>query len=155
MERKIRRADRAIPESEAQGILRAGEYGVLSTVSADGEPYGVPVSYAYTGDVIYFHCALEGHKLENLSSNNRVSFCVVGKTHVLPGKFATNYESTIVFGKAFEVTGAEKQAGLVEILKKYSPGFMEKGLRYIAGDGGKARVYKIVIESMTGKARKK
>ena len=44
--------------------------------------------------------------------------------------------------------------GLVELLKKYSPDFMEKGERYIAGDGPKARVYKIVIETMTGKARK-
>ncbi len=155
MERKIRRADRAIPDSEARQILRVGEYGILSTVSVDGQPYGVPVSYTYTGEVIYFHCALEGHKLENLSSNNRVSFCVVGRTQVLPDKFATNYESVIVFGQAFEVTGAEKQTRLVEILKKYSPAHIEKGLRYIEGDGRKARVYKIVVESMTGKARKK
>src|SRR5512136_243824 len=153
MERKIRRTDRAIPESEARDILRAGEYGVLSTVSVDGQPYGVPVSYSYTGDVIYFHCAVEGYKLENLSGNNKVSFCVVGKTQVLPDKFATNYESVIIFGKAFEVTEDEKHAGLVEILKKYSPDFMEKGERYINGDGPKARVYKIVIESLTGKAR--
>ena len=97
MERKIRRAERAIPDSEAKEILQAEAYGVLSTVSEDGQPYGVPVSYSYAGDVIYFHCALEGHKLENLSSNNRVSFCVVGKTQVLPDKFATNYESVIVF----------------------------------------------------------
>ena len=155
MERKIRRADRAIPNSETREILRTGEYGVLSTVSVDGQPYGVPVSYSYAGDVIYFHCAPDGHKLENLSGNNRVSFCVVGKTQVLPDKFATNYESVIVFGQAFEVTDAEKQTGLVKILKKYSPGFIDKGLRYIEGDGDKARVYKIVIESMTGKAKRK
>ncbi len=154
MERKIRRAERAIPESETQRILRAGEFGVLSTVSGDGQPYGVPVSYTYAGGVIYFHCAREGHKLDNLNGNNKVSFCVVGKTQVLPDKFATNYQSAIVFGKAFEVTDAEKQEGLVEILKKYSPGFIDKGLRYIEGDGHKARVYKIVIESMTGKSRK-
>ncbi len=155
MERKIRRDDRAIPDSEAKEILQAREYGVLSTVSADGQPYGVPVSYSYVGDVIYFHCAQEGHKLDNLNGNNKVSFCVVGKTQVLPDKFATNYESVIVFGKAFEVTGDEKHAGLVEILKKYSPDFMDKGRRYIEGDGPKARVYKIVIDSITGKARKK
>lgn len=59
-----------------------------------------------------------------------------------------------MFGKAFEVTDDEKHMGLVELLKKYSPDFMEKGERYIAGDGPKARVYKIVIETMTGKARK-
>ena len=155
MERKIRRADLAIPDGETREILRAGEYGVLSTVSEDGQPYGVPVSYSYADDVIYFHCALEGHKLENLSGNNKVSFCVVGRTQVLPEKFATNYESVIVFGHAFEVTDAEKHTGLVEILKKYSPAHIDKGRRYIEGDGDKAKVYKIVIESMTGKSRKK
>jgi uncharacterized protein len=154
MERTIRRADRAIPDHEAREILQAGEYGILSTVSADGQPYGVPVSYSYTGEVIYFHCAVEGHKLENLSSNNKVSFCVVGKTQVLPDKFATNYESVIVFGTAVEIVDDEKHTGLVELLQKYSSGFMDKGLRYIDGDGHKARVYKIVIDAMTGKSRK-
>jgi uncharacterized protein len=154
MTRTMRRTDRAIPDSEAQQILQVGEYGILSTVSGDGQPYGVPVSYAYTGAAIYFHCALEGHKLENLSGNNRVSFCVVGRTQVLPDKFAANYESVIVFGKAFEVADDEKQAGLIELLKKYSPGFVDKGLHYINGDGHKACVYKIVIETLTGKARR-
>jgi nitroimidazol reductase NimA-like FMN-containing flavoprotein (pyridoxamine 5'-phosphate oxidase superfamily) len=154
MAKPMRRADRAIPESEAQRILQAGEYGILSTVSGDGQPYGLPVSYAYTGEVLYFHCAIEGHKLDNLRSNNRISFCVVGQTRVLPNKFTTNYESAIVFGHAFEVTGAEKHTGLVELVKKYSPGFIDKGLEYISHDGDEARVYKIVIEALTGKARR-
>jgi nitroimidazol reductase NimA-like FMN-containing flavoprotein (pyridoxamine 5'-phosphate oxidase superfamily) len=144
-----------MPDSEARAILEQGEYGVLSTVSVDGQPYGVPVSYAYTGDTIVFHCAVEGHKLDNLNSNSKVSFCVVGKTQVLPDKFATNFESVIVFGKAFEVRDEEKHAALVDLLKKYSPGYLDKGLRYIDGDGPQARVFKIVIESLTGKARKK
>jgi len=154
MEREIRRADRALSESEATEILQKGEFGVLSTVSADGQPYGVPVSYAYTEDGIYFHCAVEGHKIDNLGGNQKVSFCVVGKTEVLPAKFGTKYESVIVFGNAFEVTAAGKHEGLLELLKKYSPGFIEDGLRYIESAGGKTRVYKIVIESITGKARR-
>jgi nitroimidazol reductase NimA-like FMN-containing flavoprotein (pyridoxamine 5'-phosphate oxidase superfamily) len=148
----MRRTDRAISTGEAQKILRAGEYGTLSTVSADGQPYGVPVNYSYKGNAIYFHCALEGHKLVNLRGNNKVSFCVVGKTRVLPDKFTTRYESVIVFGRAFELIDDEKHRGLVELVKKYSPGFMEKGLRYIESDGEKTLVYKIEIESITGKA---
>jgi hypothetical protein len=154
MERKIRRTDRAISESEAKGILEKGEFGILSTASSDGQPYGVPISYSYTENVIYFHCAIEGHKLENLRKNNRVSFCVVGKTEVLPEKFATRYESAIVFGKAFELTDDEKHKGLLEIVKKYSAGFIKEGLQYIEDAVDKARVYKIVIESITGKSRK-
>jgi uncharacterized protein len=155
MTRTLRRADRVIPAREAREILQTGEYGILSTVAGDGQAYGVAVSYAYADGVIYFHCAVEGHKLDNLSGNKKVSFCIVGKTQVLPDKFATNYESVIVFGKAFEVTGDAKHTGLLDLLKKYSPGFVDKGQRYIDGDGDKARVYKIVIESMTGKARRK
>jgi len=154
MEIKIRRTDRAISESEAKGILEKGEFGILSTASLDGQPYGVPMSYSYTGNVIYFHCAIEGHKVENLRKNNRVSFCVVGKTEVLPEKFSTRYESAIVFGKAFELTDDEKHKGLLEIVKKYSPGFIKEGLQYIENAVHKARVYKIVIESISGKSRK-
>jgi len=154
MERNIRRTDRAISEREAKRILEEGEFGVLSTVSPDGQPYGVPINYGYRGDVLYFHCAREGHKLENLTANNRVSFCVVGRTEVLPEKFATNYESVIVFGKAFELTDHEKHIGLLEIVKRYSPGFMAEGLKYIENAAHKTRVYKIGIESITGKSRK-
>jgi hypothetical protein len=154
MERKILRTDRAISENEAKSILEKGEFGVLSTVSLDGQPYGVPISYSYTGDVIYFHCAIEGHKLENLRNDNRVSFCVVGKTEILPEKFSTRYESAIVFGKAFELPDDEKHKGLLEIVKKYSSEFINEGLQYIENAANKARVYKIVIESITGKSRK-
>ena len=45
MERKIRRTDRVLSESEAKGILEKGEFGILSTASLDGQPYGVPISY--------------------------------------------------------------------------------------------------------------
>jgi nitroimidazol reductase NimA-like FMN-containing flavoprotein (pyridoxamine 5'-phosphate oxidase superfamily) len=154
MPRPIRRADRALSQEQAREILVKGKYGILSTVSSEGQPYGVPVNYSSNGDVLYFHCAVEGHKLENIATNNRVSFCVVGETEILPDKFATRYESSIVFGKAFELNGNEKLSGLIEVLKKYSPDFMEKGLLYIKNNIEKTRVYKIEIESFSGKARR-
>lgn len=154
MESKLRRIDRAISEREAKEILQNGEYGILSTVSADGQPYGVPLNYSYSDDSIYFHCAVEGHKLENIECNNRVSFCVVGKTEVMPEQFGTRYESVIVCGKVFEAKDAGKTRGLTELLKKYSAEFIKEGRQYMIEAGNKTRVYKIVIESITGKARK-
>jgi nitroimidazol reductase NimA-like FMN-containing flavoprotein (pyridoxamine 5'-phosphate oxidase superfamily) len=153
-EEAMRRIDRALPESEARELLRKGEYGILSALSADGRPYGVPLSFSYAGDAIYFHCALEGRIVDALKVNAAVSFCVVGKTEVLPEKFSTKYESVIVHGTAAEISGDEKYAGLMELVKKYSPGFIEEGSQYAKRDGGKTRVYKLTIESMTGKARK-
>ena len=150
----MRRTDRALTDEQAVEILRAGEYGVLSTVSADGQPYGVPVSYAFADRRLYFHCALEGHKLDNLAHDPRVSFCVVGTTEVLPDRFATRYESAIAFGRAAELSGAAKHAALVELLRKYSSDFVEKGERYIESDFDRTRVYEIEIDALSGKARR-
>ncbi len=154
MQKPIRRADRVIPLEQTIEILHKGEYGILSTVSEDGQPYGMPLSYTCVDNALYFHSAMEGHKLKNLAVDNRVSFCVVGKTEVLPDKFATRYESAIAFGKAIEIDGDEKLSGLTELLKKYSPDYLEEGRLYIEATAERTRVYKIMIESLTGKSRK-
>lgn len=150
----MRRKDRIISQREAMAVLRKAEYGVLSIASLDGEPYGVPMNYCVLNDAIYFHCASEGKKLDILSRNNSVSFCSIGATKVLPDKFAINYESAIISGKAEEVTGSETQSALEGILKKYSSPFLKEGLEYIKTNTATTRVYKIIIRSITGKARK-
>jgi nitroimidazol reductase NimA-like FMN-containing flavoprotein (pyridoxamine 5'-phosphate oxidase superfamily) len=154
MRRELRRKDRGITETEARELLTLGEYGVLATVSADGSPYAVPVSYCVIGNGIYFHAALEGHKLENIARESRVSFCVVGATEVLPEKFSTRYESVIVAGRVAEVFDAEKQQGLAGLVAKYSAAFLDAGERYIASDGPKTRVFRIAIDAISGKARR-
>lgn len=150
----MRRQDRKLDNSEAVRILEEGQYGILSTAGSNGYAYGVPISYAYVNGCIYFHCAVEGQKLDNLEYNNRVSFCVVGAATTLPQSFSVNYESTVVFGKAVEVFENEKQAALEALVSKYSPAFREEGLKYIKNSSGAARVFKIEVEHITGKARR-
>lgn len=150
----MRRKDRLITDAETFSILEKGEYGVLSTVSLDHEPYGVPVNYCVIDRCIYFHCALEGRKIDHIHHNPKVSFCVVGKTEVLPDQFATKYESCIVQGLASESFGEEKQLALEGLIQKYSENFVPEGLKYIEKLKDKARVFKIAIESISGKARK-
>ena len=154
MHHELRRKDRGLGKSEARELLERGEYGILSTCGPDGQPYGMPLSYCVINDAIYFHCAVAGHKLENIAANNRVSFCVVGATEVLPDKFATRYESVIVTGKAAEVFDEEKQLGLEGLLPKYSVGFHAEGLDYIKSDWKRIRVFRISIEAIRGKARR-
>ena len=154
MARELRRTDRGMTDAEARALLERGEYGVLATVSADGAPYAVPLSYCVIADAIYFHCALEGHKLENIAGERRVSFCVVGATELLPEKFSTRYESVIVAGRATEVFEAEKARGLAGLVAKYSADFTGAGERYIATDSAKTRVFRIDIDAICGKARR-
>ena len=151
---KIRRSDREIAIQEAKDILDNAEYGIISTVSEDGQPYGMPLSYAYRNESIYFHCAVSGHKLENIEHNSKVSFCVVGKTKTLPDKFGTEYESAVVFGVASEVNGTEKHDALLWLLEKYCPDFIEEGKQHIKQKDNITKVFKIEINYISGKARR-
>ncbi len=150
----MRRKDRQITDSEAHSILNEGEYGVLSTVSSNNVPYGIPLNYCLIENCLYFHCASEGTKIDHIESNPNVSFCVVGTTKVLSDKFSTAYESCIVRGVASEVFEKEKLAALEKLIHKYSAHHIPAGLKYIEKLKGKTRVFKIAIDSISGKANK-
>ena len=151
--KELRRKDRAITEAEAVALLNKAEYGVLSTVSENGKPYGVPLNFCIINHCIYFHCAVEGQKIDNIKQNKLVSFCAVGNTELLPDKFGTKYESIIVSGEVEEVFDMNKQMAMEGLLHKYSPEFFDKGIKYIEGLREKTRVFKITINKLTGKAR--
>ena len=95
---QIRRQDRLLSEARAYEILKEGEYGVLSMRTEDGEgAYGIPLSYVWDrGNSIYIHCAPVGRKLNCIDACTNVSFCIVGRTKVIPGEFTTAYESIVL-----------------------------------------------------------
>lgn len=149
----MRRSDREIIGENINSILMEGEFGILATIGENSYPYTTPLSYVYHNEAIYFHCALEGSKLDNIRYNEKVSFCVIGKTKVLQEQFSTEYESVIVFGRASEIKGEEKKEALTAIAVKYSPDFKVEGLQYIDRAIDKTCVVKIEIDRVTGKAR--
>ncbi|MCX6884754.1 MAG: pyridoxamine 5'-phosphate oxidase family protein [Verrucomicrobia bacterium] len=149
----MRRKDRAVGIEEARRLLESAEYGVLSMASADGVPHGIPLNFALTGDSIYFHCAPEGRKIDILSVNPKVSFCVVGRTQLLPEQFGTRYESVIATGPVEELSGEERRQALILLVRKYSPDYLKEGLDYIDQRIGRTKVFRIHLESITGKAR--
>jgi nitroimidazol reductase NimA-like FMN-containing flavoprotein (pyridoxamine 5'-phosphate oxidase superfamily) len=153
MFRKIRLQDRVVTDEKAIEILTKGSYGVLSTIGADGYPYGVPLNYTYFDNCICFHCAREGHKLENIDFNNKVSFCVVTKSDVLSNEFDTDYASAIAFGTAAVVAAdSEKKDILLSVLNKYSADYLEAGKNYMKKYWDETKVIKIDIEHLSGKA---
>ena len=149
--RELRRKDKQITLEESLELLRIGEHGILSTVDQEGQPYGVPLNYVYSDDAIYFHCALSGHKIDNIKNNSKVSFCVVGGTQVLPADFSTNFVSMVIFGIASEVKGEERYGGLIALLKKYSPDYLKEGKKYIEKLDKATKVIKIDIQQISGK----
>jgi len=155
MFKEMRRSDKMLTEEEMLDIMSTAEYGILSTVGEDGMPYGVPVNFIYDGGNIYFHCALSGHKLDNINSNNKVSFCVVKDVELIPDDFNTKFKSVIAFGEVKKVEEeARKQEIYVLILKKFSGAYMDAGMEYIKQSGAKAVVYEIEVQHITAKGKK-
>jgi nitroimidazol reductase NimA-like FMN-containing flavoprotein (pyridoxamine 5'-phosphate oxidase superfamily) len=106
-------------------------------------------------DGIFFHCATEGHKLDNITSNKGVSFCVVGKTELIPEKFSTRYESVVVSGAADLIDESVlKKKALQALVAKYAPDHILAGDAYIDKLKDQTAVVRIQIEKLAGKARK-
>ena len=154
----IRRQDRLLDESAAMELLRSGEYGILSMVEPFGVNvggYGIPISYVWDGEIsIYFHCALEGHKLKCLKTNPSTSFCIVGHTKIIPYQFATAYESVIIRGVVYlELSPEERMKALMLILDKYSPAHKEAGVKYTENSFHRTNVIRFDIKEISGKTR--
>ncbi len=97
----------------------------------------------------------EGFKIENLNKNNNVSFCVVGKTELVPSKFSTKYESVIISGKTSEVKDNEKYDVLLKLIEKYSNEYVDKGIKYIEKSFNKTMLFRIDIIDISGKESSK
>ena len=59
---------------EIERILSSANIGRLATKGRDGFPYIVPVNFVSMDKAIYFHCAPEGEKLDNIAVDPRVCF---------------------------------------------------------------------------------
>lgn len=152
----VRRQDRLLAEAEAFRLLEHGEYGVLSMVTPDGTAYGVPVNYVWDGQcALYVHCAPEGKKLRCLSIRSRVSFCIIGHTHVLPDKFTTEYESIVLVGEArIGLQPDERKHALELLLRKYSPDDLTVGLKYAGKSFPRTEIIRLDIVEMSGKSKR-
>lgn len=165
MFREIRRKEKQLTIEECNKILTKAEYGTLATMGPDGYPYAVAVNYICYNGSIYFHCALVGHKLDNIANCTNVSFNVVTDVSVVPiisdndigfNGFDTNFNSVVIFGKAGEVVGKEKSEVLIAFLKKFldisqCSQYETDGISYVERSIKKTTLMKIEIEHMTGK----
>jgi Predicted flavin-nucleotide-binding protein len=157
--KNVRRQDRLLEEKDAAELLQTGEYGFLSLVeTGENGPggYGVPLNYVWDGkNAIYFHCAPEGHKLNCLILNPRVSFCIVGQTKVISDKYTTAYESIIIRGKINpDLPDEERMSALLMILDKYSPQDKEIGIKYAQKSFHRTTILRLDMEEISGKTKR-
>lgn len=152
----VRRKDRERTEEFALSVVDKCEYAVMSVVLEDGSPYGVPLSIARDGEFIYFHCAQEGRKTDALKENSRVCLSCVGDTHRLEDEFSTEYESAAVFGTAEPVLQDEEKIHALRLIcRRHTPMNMENFDQAIEMSLKRTAIWRIRIDQITGKAKKR
>ena len=153
MFRDMRRSNQLLSQVECEEILRNSTSGVLSVLGDEGYPYGVPLSYVFAGDKIYFHCAREGHKIDAITQHENASFCVIVADEVMPEKYTTCYQSVIVFGKIQILTDEMvKRVAIEKLAARYSPEESEASRKEeIDKFWQRLCMLELTIEHMTGK----
>ena len=172
----MRRKDRQMPPNFAHQVIDKAQYGVVSMI--DGEnTYSVPLSIVRSGDVLYFHSAKQGRKVDVLARNANVTVVFVGDKRVpenyssdeleemnkdasmavklISNVFTTEFESTIVTGVAKLVDNEEEKITAMRLIcEKYTPDKMEYFDTAITAGLNRTNVYKVEMESISAKRKK-
>ncbi|MHA2245653.1 MAG: pyridoxamine 5'-phosphate oxidase family protein [Candidatus Hodarchaeales archaeon] len=156
--RDIRRKEKAITdENEMKQILQNARF-ITIALCKDNQPYLVTLSHGYDSEkeVIFFHCASQGKKIDYLTSNNVVwgqalidhGYAQVACDHL--------YATTQFKGKvSFIQDPEEKKQALMNMIKKLDDDpqtIIDKQLK--EKSVAKVTIGKIDIEYMTGKKQK-
>ena len=153
MFRNMRRIKQQITDEECIEVLKNAPRGVLSMIGDDGYPYGIPLDHWYCEEdgKLYFHGAKEGHKIDSLMKNDKVSFVVMDEGFRKEGEWALIIKSVVVFGRIKFVTDPEK-AKLIgtNLCRKFSDD-EEYLQREITNALPRAQCLELIPEHMTGK----
>lgn len=149
-----------MPAEWALEVLKRAPFITVSFTRADGTAYGLPMSMACTDDnTWYFHCALEGEKLDAIRAHPEVCLSAVTKCQptVGPkdGSFTLQYRSAVAFGRAELVeTDEEKILGLRAISQRFLPHHMDAFDASIARSLSRTAVVRITLTAPpTGKRK--
>lgn len=148
----MRRSDLAMPEEQAVSLIKSCKFAVLSLVDPDGLPYGVPLDYIYKENTLYFHGAREGRKIDSMRANPRGCAVILGETSVVPEKFGRRYTSVIAEGPIELMDDPEeKRRVMTWVVEENSPEYKEKGAAIIEKMLDRVLIYKMQIDSISGK----
>ena len=111
MFREMRRFKQQMSKEECIRILKEQPRGIMSMYGDDGYPYGVPMNHWYSEEdgKLYFHGAKEGHKIDSIKRDDKVSYCVYDQGFRREGEWALNISSVVLFGRIRIVEDEDKK----------------------------------------------
>ncbi len=156
----MRKKKREMDAAFALEVFDKAPFTTVSFTRADGTAYGLPLSLARADErTFYFHCALEGDKLEAIKAHPDVCLSAVTKCKPMAGpkdnSFTLEFKSAVAFGKASLVDNdEEKTAALRAISERFLPSHMDAFEDAVARSLNHTAVVKIVLgEPPVGKRK--
>jgi hypothetical protein len=143
-------------EAWMKQLLADEEVGHLG-LADDGQPYVIPLNYAYLDDRIVIHCATKGHKIDVVRANGRCCFAV--NRHPDRIRYHADkrchyrYHSVVVFGHAHYVEDAAER---LQWLTRFRDYFSTRLGRTIPSEldlakANKVGIMVIEVERLTGR----
>jgi nitroimidazol reductase NimA-like FMN-containing flavoprotein (pyridoxamine 5'-phosphate oxidase superfamily) len=150
--RELRRKNQALDRQECLNILARRENGVLALLGDGDYPYAVPLNHVLLEDKIYFHCAMEGHKIDAVARGDKASYCVIDADAVDAAHASTRYRSVIAFGRVRLLQDADqKRDVLIALGDRFCPGREGMILSEIHDTLHRTAILELTIEHISGK----
>lgn len=150
----MRRAKNQTSEVEAWAIFDKSSYATIGLLTPEGDPYCVVVSPARIENRVYFHCALDGKKLDCIRNHAHVCLSTVKQIDIVEAIYTVNYESCIIEGNAYIVTDEQERiAGLRVICERFAPTNMNHFDTAVEKSMAFTCIVAIDVESITGKKK--
>ena len=150
--RQMRRKRQQLTQEESIAILQKATAGTLALLGDDDYPYAVPISYVYNEGKLYFHSALNGHKVDAIRKYDKASFCVIEQDDVQPEKYTTFFRSVIVFGRIHIIEDEKEKLEIVRMLgNRYNPNQDDALQKEIESGLSRLLAIRFDIEHLTGK----
>ncbi len=150
----MRRKDREITDKKVMlDIISRAQVCYLG-MSRDNMPYVIPINFGYKDNTIYFHCALEGEKIDILQENPNVCllFNIDNKliNNITQDDWSMYYKSVIAYGKVEFIMDIALRQRAIDIMFKHYGGEDYPLPKPVLE---KTMFLKVIIEKMTGKQK--
>lgn len=156
----MRRSDREIKDREELIAVMEKCDVCRIALNQEGYPYILPLNFGMKvmddGKVeLYFHGAMEGTKYDLIDADNRASFEMDCEHRLVAeverGYCTMEYQSVIGQGRIEMIRDEDKYEALCILMKHYH----QEDFAFNPAAMPRTKVFKLVVETMTGKAKLK
>ena len=149
----MRRKDREIKDKdEIEQIIRSAQICRLA-MARENQPYVIPLNFGYRDNVVYFHSASQGKKIDIIRENPRVCLEFSIDAELVRAEksceWGLHFKSAIGFGTAQFVEDTEEKKKALDVIMDHYGGtgddYSEKMLKITS-------VIKVVLTELTGKS---